>query len=101
MTDNDKKVEQWNKAIAPRINSFGSWFKDPCWVDGWEPYLRGQLKQLMTALIIGGESSDMDKLRGKIIALEEMLAFPETIENSITQAETIQKKQRNVGDAGY
>lgn len=107
MTDHSNEVEEikaqsWNECIVPRLEIIKAWFKHPAWEEGIGAYLTFQHKTLQKLLNKGCVSQrDEDKLRGRILMLEELLDLPSTISNNIAVAENEKKRPKPSGTAGY
>lgn len=107
MTDHNEEVNEikaasWNECISPRLETIKSWFKQPAWEIGIGAYLTLQHKNLQKLLNKGCASQrDEDKLRGRILMLEELLELPSVVTHNITVAEKEKTRPKPSGTAGY
>ena len=98
--ENELKATGWNKYISPRVESLRGWFSSSDWTTGISPFLQEQLAILQKQLNAGQPSQRQeDIIRGRLLAIQEFLDLPATIENQIALGN--KKKVKPQGDAGY
>jgi hypothetical protein len=103
MTDhNETKTALWNKYFTPNLKYLEGFLGQPQWYDLIAAYLLGIRNILQEQLNLGLESlREEDKVRGRILAINELLELPIVIGNQLGIEAEKKPAAKPAGTAGY
>lgn len=94
---NELKSQAWNEAIAPRAEALLSYLRADLYQKGFLNYYKSVEKLGERKLLTGCKTEREDNfMRGYLVAIKELLAFPEQIESFVEA-----KKSPPVGPSAY
>lgn len=94
--------DEWQNALASRLESTRAWLDSDEWKKGVSVYLRAVLGKALAKLL--SEQAPMEQYhyaRGFVAALRLMISFPASIEAAIEQAAKSEKTRSSPGSGQY
>lgn len=95
-------TEEWETAIAVRLEVMRGYLAQEPWQKGIVPYLSAIVGNGLRKFLRGKSTqSDADYLRGFVAGLELVLSLPASVDGQITRTEKEGKPGAPKGQAGY